>query len=341
MSSSTAPTVPSVKPESRNALLALLEWESPRSPAALAQESGLSHATVRRALRELTRDGILTLQYDSRNTDCRRSEPVGFVRYPILTVLELTESHFLWRLGDTRGGSVYAALHPRGGFLPPEDDLALLMNRVHTVLRAGVCHLPREIPLQAPVLLLPDRDGAPHMHRLTAVACRELEIIPTAVMTLREAAALELGYHPVARGTSSVLYVQDGKTTSATLLIRRQVGDTVSPLVQADHIPDLTPLLLDRIRHDPPSSAARLRSTGDFLRDLCRYLRPGCVVLETDHPIEDSLPLRQALPEGIPLLCHDHALNDPSLAHLGALRAARQALWSRMDQASARQSVLS
>ena len=330
MSSSTAPTVSSVKPESRRTLLTLLEWESPLSPAALAQGSGLSHATVRRALRELTRDGILTLQYDNRNTDCRRSEPVGFARYPVLTVLELSETHFLWRLGDTRSCSVYAALHPRGGFLPPEDDLALLMSRVHTVLRSGVCHLPREIPLQAPVLLLPNDGGDPRKHGLTAVACRELEITPTAVMTLREAATLEIGYHPTARGAGSVLYLRDGKSTSTTLLIRRQVGDRTSPLVEADHIPDLTPLLLDRIRKDPPSSSARLRSTGEFLRDLYRYLRPDCVVLETDHPVENILPLRQALPEGISLLCHDHALNSPSLAHLGALRVARQALWSKM-----------
>ena len=341
MHTQTSPSSPSVRPANRQALLELLERDAPLTPAALSQEAGLSSATVRRALRELMDDGILTLQYDKRNTDYRRAEPVGFVRYPVLTVLELTEAHFLWRLGDTRGGSVYAALHPRGGFLPPEDDLALLMSRVRTVLRSGVCHIPREIPLQAPVLLLPDGEGDPCEHRLTAVACRELEITPTAVMSLQEATALELGYHPATRKAASVLYLQDGKTTSATLLIRIGSENKAAPFTKADHVSDLTPQFLAHIRNKPPLSDARLQGTGDFLRDLLRYLHPDCVVLETDHPVENRAPLRKALPEDVALLCHDYALNSPSLAHLGALRVSRQELWKRMDQASARQSVLS
>ena len=330
MHAQSSPLPSSVKPENRQALLELLERDTPLTPAALSQETGLSIATIRRALRELTEEGILTLQYDRRNTDCRRSEPVGFVRYPVLTVLELAEAHFLWRLGDTHGGSVYAALHPRGGFLPPEDDLALLMSRVRTVLRSGTCRLPREIPLQAPVLLLPDGEGDPTKHPLTAIACRELEITPTAVMTPQEATALELGYHPTTHNASSVLYLEDGKTTSATLLVRRRLGDATAPFARADHVPDLTTPFLSHIRNHPPSSAARLQKTGDFLRDLLRYLHPDCVVLEADHPVENDTPLRQALPEGISLLCHDHALNTPSLAHLGALHVARKALWKRM-----------
>ena len=330
MHTQTSPSSPSVRPANRQALLELLERDTPLTPAALSQEAGLSSATVRRALRELMDDGILTLQYDKRNTDYRRAEPVGFVRYPVLTVLELTEAHFLWRLGDTRGGSVYAALHPRGGFLPPEDDLALLMSRVRTVLRSGTCRLPREIPLQDPVLLLPDGEGDPLKHPLTAIACRELEITPTAMMTPQEATALELGYHPATHNASSVLYLGDGKTATATLLVRRQLGDVNTPFAKADHVPDLTTPFLSHIRNHPPSSTARLSETGSFLRDLLRYLRPDCVVLEADHLVENDTPLRQALPEDISLLCHTRALNTPSLAHLGALRVARKALGKRM-----------
>ena len=330
MHAQSSPLPSSVKPENRQALLELLERDTPLTPAALSQETGLSIATVRRALRELTDAGILTLQYDRLNTDFRRAEPVGFVRYPVLTVLELAEAHFLWRLGDTRGDSVYAALHPRGGFLPPEDDLALLMSRVRTVLRSGTCRLPREIPLQAPVLLLPDGEGDPLKHPLTTMACRELEITPAAMMTMSEAVALEMSYLPATHNASSVLYLEDGKTATATLLVRRQLGDVNTPFVKADHVSDLTTPFLTHIRHHPPSSAARLSETGSFLRDLLRYLHPDCVVLETDYPIDNDAPLRQALPEGISLLCHDHALNTPSLAHLGALRVARKALWKRM-----------
>ena len=127
-----------------------------------------------------------------------------------------------------------------------------------------------------------------------------------------------------------MLYLEDGKTATATLLVRRQLGDMNTPFAKADHVPDLTTPFLTHIRHHPPSSTARLSETGSFLRDLLRYLRPDCVVLETDYPIDNDAPLRQALPEDISLLCHDHALNTPSLAHLGALRVARKALWKRM-----------
>ena len=330
MHAQSSPLPSSVKPENRQALLELLERDTPLTPAALSQETGLSIATVRRALRELTDEGILTLQYDRLNTDFRRAEPVGFVRYPVLTVLELAETHFLWRLGDTHGGSVYAALHPRGGFLPPEDDLALLMSRVRTVLRSGTCRLPREIPLQAPVLLLPDGKEDPTKHPLTAIACRDLDITPTAMMTMSEAVALEMSYLPATRSASSVLYLEDGKTATATLLVRHQLGDVNPPFAKTHHVPDLTTPFLSHIRNHPPSSTVRLQKTGDFLRDLLRYLRPDCVVLEADHPVENDTPLREALPEDISLLCHTRALNTPSLAHLGALRVARKALWKRM-----------
>ena len=65
--------------------------------------------------------------------------------------------------------------------------------------------------MQDPVLLLPDGEGDPAKHPLTAIACRELEITPTAVMTMKEAVALEMSYHPTTRGAGSALYIQDGK----------------------------------------------------------------------------------------------------------------------------------
>ena len=147
-----------VRSSSRAALLDALEYGFPVTRLRLAELTHLGETTVRRACRQLLREQVLTLSYGTNQATGRHHDRILPALHPVLPVLEITEDYLVWRLFDTRGGSVFATVRDRSGYCTPEDDLAVLMGQVTAILRAGTCGLPADVPLQPPVLLLPDGD---------------------------------------------------------------------------------------------------------------------------------------------------------------------------------------
>ena len=331
-----------VRPESRRTVLEALEHEFPTSRSRLLGLADLGAVTVRRACHQLIREEVMALKY-GRDPDSGQScDLVTFTRYPVLPVLELAETYMIWRLCDTLGGSVFATVRDRGGFYSAEDDLGILMGQVSTILKAGTCRLPGSIPLQPPVLLLPSPMNSPDISRghslsrdpeqLTTLVRRVLDETPVFVLTPEEATAHELCYHPAARGAACVLHVRFGVTVTASLLIRQTATDLTSPWIPAPYADGVSVTLNEYIHNTPAHSAARWKRVAACLGSICRLITPHLVVIETDspHPIPDSI--RAVLPPMTALQYTGYALNTPSLAHRGALRFSRRALWESMRQ---------
>ena len=315
-----------VRSSSRAAVLDTLEYEFPTSKSRLAARTGLGDTTIRRCCRQLIREGVLTLSYNADPDNGRASDLVTMARYPVLPILEITTRYMVWRLCDTRGDSVFATVRDRDGFCSPEDDLTALMGQVSTILRAGTCGLPAAVPLQAPVLLCP-ADEIQWLPMVRRVGGDE----PSFVLSPEEAAALELRYLPAIRDADAVLHVHTGEVCSVTLLHRSHADDTRSPLVPAAHAPSLRLTLRAYTDGTRPHSDAWWQRIAEFLRGLYRFITPVCVVLETDRAEEGADRLRHALPPTVKLIRAPYALNKPSLAHRGALRLPRRALWDSLE----------
>jgi hypothetical protein len=317
---------PTARADNRSAILEAMEYEFPTSKRRLIEQAGLSETTTRRIGRQLAKEGILTLVHGADPDDGRAADLVSLSRYPVLPVLEITEHRLLWRLCDTCGSSVFATIRDRSGFFPPEDDLAILLGQVSTILRADTCGMTPSVSLQPPVLLLPDKE--PYWHGLLRRALdREIPVS----LAHETAVARELRYHPHTQEADSVLCLHAGEPASVTLYHREQTGDSDSPFVPTAHASPLAETLTAYVSGCRPHSEAWWKRTADFLRDAHRFVSPACVVVETDRAGEspgDSL--RTALPPSIPLIRITCGLNTPSLAHRGALRFSRWALWEEM-----------
>jgi hypothetical protein len=180
--------------------------------------------------------------------------------------------------------------------------------------------------LQPPVLLLPAEE--PYWQ---GILRRALDREFPFVLSRETAVARELRYHPHTRTAASVLCIHAGEPASVTLYHREQAGEPGSPFVPAAHASPLTETLNAYVSGCRPHSEAWWKRIADLLRDAHRFISPACVVVETDRAGEspgDSL--RTALPPSIPLIRITCGLNTPSLAHRGALRFSRWALWEEM-----------
>lgn len=334
------PEAVTVRPESRRALLEALEYEFPTSRRRLAGLCALGEVTLRRGCRQLIREGVLTLKYGpdpDRGKPCDLITPVD---YPVLPVLEISETYMIWRLCNTLGESVFATVRDRGGFCTPEDDLHTLVGRASSILRADTCRLPKDMPLMPPVLLLPSPANKPAAtgthtlprdpNRLKALVRRVLDEDPVAVLTPEEAVAHELGYHPSARGASCVLHLRLGAVNTATLLVREHSSSPTSPLTVAPFGAEMNHTLQSTLSDLPARSAQWQSGVADFLTSVCRFITPQLVAIEAPDNVDAISALRNVLPPGVILQWTVYALNTPSLAHRGALRYARRALWESM-----------
>jgi hypothetical protein len=160
---------------------------------------------------------------------------------------------------------VFATVRDRGGFCTPEEDFATLMGQVASILRAGTCGLPAEVPLQPPVLLLPARDPA-----MEALIRREMGCEPAYTLTPEAAAAHELRYHPLTCDAASVLYIRAGENTTASLLQRADMDQPHSAFRPSPwtarlgdelhaHIRDIRPRLIS----DPEEKALFVNMNGE------------------------------------------------------------------------------
>ena len=340
------PKAVDVSPESRRAILEALEYEFPTSRQRLVRGCGLSESTFRHGYRQLIRERILALKYGPDPDSGRSCDLLTPACYPVLPVLELSETYMIWRLCSTLGESAFATVRDRGGFCSAEDDLHALMGQVSAILRAGTCHLPEDIPLQAPVLLLPSPMNTPaiiHTHtiscdadRLTALVRRVLDLPPSHVLTPEEAVAHELSYHPLTRGASCVLHVRFGVTNTATLLVRENSSHPESPLTAAPYAAEMNRTLQATLQDVSVHSTAWQSRVADFLRSVCRFITPQLVAIEAPDTIPAIPRLEEILPAQTTLQWMEYALNTPSLAHKGALRYARQVLWESMMSKSSK-----
>ena len=312
--------------ESRTKILDAMEYGFPTSKHRLEILSDMGSTTVRYAYRQLIREGVLQLEYGPDPDSGRASDLITPVRYPVLPVLEITDTHMVWRLCDTRGDSVFATVRDRDGFCSPEDDLTALIGQVSAILRAGTCGLPASVPLQAPILLCPadETQWLPMVRRVGGIE-------PSFVCPPEEAAALELRYLPAMRDADSVLLLHTGEVCSVALLHRSHADDALSPLVPATHASSLLLTLRTYTDGIRPHTAAWWQRVAEFLRDLYRFITPACVVLETDRAEEGAGRLRSVLPPSVKLIRAPYALNTPSLAHRGAMRLPRRALWDSLE----------
>ena len=315
----------------RLTLLEALEYEFPTSKSRLIARAGLCETTTRRIGRELAQEGILTLVRGADPDDGRAADLVSLSRYPSLPILEITEHRLLWRLCDTCGDSVFATIRERSGFLPPEDDLAVLLGQVAAILRADTCGLTPSVPLQPPVLLLPAEESYWH-----AVVCRALDREIPFALAHETAVAEELRYHPRTQEADSVLCLHAGETASVSLYHREQAGNLRSPFVPAAHASPLAETLTAYVDGHRPHSEAWWQRVADFLGDACRFISPACVMVETARTESPSDRLRAAIPPSATFIRTTCGLNTPSLAHRGALRFSRRALWGEMLRRSAK-----
>lgn len=310
---------------SRSAVLDAMEYDALTSRSRLCTRTGLGAATVRRACRQLIREGVMTLKYGRDPDSGAACDLVTLVRYPVLPVLEIADTYMVYRLCDTLGQSVFATVRDRGGFCTPEDDLITLMGQASAILRAGTCNLPTSIPLQPPVLLLPSKDT----HLLKSVE-RILPTAPAYILTPEAAAAHELCYHAATRDAVSILHLRIGEAESVALLTRdpSAPSDSLSPLPCAS---GLERALREHTREAPPHTKEWWLRAADFLTGLLGYITPDCIAVEIDRNGVDPAFIRACLPPSIPLVFLQYALNTPSLAHRGALRLPRRALWDRLQ----------
>ena len=339
-----APKAVNVRPESRRAILEALEYEFPTSRRRLCGLTDLGEVTFRRGCRQLIREKVLTLKYGQAPDSHKSGDLITYASYPVLPVLELSEAYMVFRLCNTLGESVFATVRDRGGFRTAEDDLCALMGQVSAIMRAGTCRLPKDIPMQPPVLLLPspmNTPATPHGHTLprdpehvASLVHRVLDETPTHILTPEEAAAHELSHHPAVRGAHCVLHMRFGVTDTATLLVRQNPSDPTSPLIPAPYAAEMNRTLRETLGGSTPHAVAWSSGMAEFLSSFCRFITPQLAVIEAPDTVPLPAGLSNHLPAQTTFLWLPYALNTPSLAHRGALRFSRRTLWESMRSQS-------
>ena len=329
-----------VRPQSRAAVLDALEYEFPTSRQRLLAATELGAVTLRHACRQLTRERVTALKYGQDPDTHHACDLITWARYPVLPVLELSDAYMIWRLCDTLGESVFATVRDRGGFRTAEDDLAILMGQVSTVLNAGTCGLSTVVPMQPPVLLKPSpmnsdfsattSDLPRDADALLTLVRRVLDHTPAFILTPEEATAHELRYLPALRQASCVLHIRLGVSDTATLLSRQIANDVTSPWIPAPYATGLSEALRQSIQGAARHSAIQWSRVAEFVSAFGRFLSPDCIVLETDDPRPQPDRIQAVLPSRTSFFCMSYALNTPSLAHRGALRLSRRVLWDSM-----------
>lgn len=321
------PALVRVRTTSRAAVLDALEYGPLLSRADLAERVDLGDTALRHAIRQLSHEGVLTPQ------SSRIGATISVARYSVLPVWEITPRRMVWRLCDTLGKSVFATVRDRGKFRSIEDDFTALMGQASTILGAGTCGLPKDIPLQPAVLLCPDGVDFPSLPLL-----RPLMTLPTAdILSTETAVAHELPYLPAMENVESLLHIHAGDDNpdvglpQITLFTRRVAGDLQSPFVPAPTAPDFRQALSDYVGDQTPYTATWWSRLAAFLGDLCRFVRISRVILEIDRPQDHASAIRAPLPSHVKLIRVRYALNTPPLAHRGALRINRRLLWDNLE----------
>lgn len=318
-----------VRSASRGAILDAMEYEFPTSKHRLADRTGLGDTTVRRACRQLSRERVMALKYGKDPDSGIAADLVTFARYPVLPILEITRAYMVWRLMDTRGGSVFATVRDRGGFCTPEDDLITLMGQARTIIKAGTCGLPADVPLQPPVLILPAREAS-----MAGLVGRVVDAKPFCVLTPEAASAHELRFFAATHNAASVLYIRAGENCTVSLLQRANMDDLQSPFRPSPWTSGLSACLEEASIDLRPHTLAWWKAIAAFLTDCCRILTPEAILVESDKVLPDPRLLRNAIPSSIRFIHRTYALNTPSLAHQGAMRLTRRALWDSMESES-------
>ena len=318
-----------VRASSRAATLDALEYGPRLTRSDLTELTELGETTLRHAVRQLSREGVLTSE-----SRCNAA-PVSVARYAALPVLDITPHRMTWRLCDTLGGSVFATVRERGLFRSPEDDLIALMGQVSTILSAGTCGLSHRIPLQPPVLICPDGEHNESLPSLLPL----MSPPPDRILSPEEAVAEELPYLSATRESEVVLHIRTGEATreslglQVTLFSRLAAHERSGPFVPSPVVSDLAQSLRPYLGSHPSYTAAWWKQVAAFLGDLSRFIRLSCVVVEVDRPQEHAAVLRSTLPADVKLARIRYAHNTPPLSHRGALRIIRRALWDRMEGA--------
>lgn len=321
------PSVPAPSPKSVGAdrcrlspehtLMELVERHGPLSRSRAATLFPMSESTLRRASAVLLRGGLLTLRYSEDSPLKGKEDLLDFARFGPIEMLEVTPTRLHWRMAHPRE-LLHTLTRERNPFLPLEEDLLLLMSQTASFVRQGE---PR-----SPLLMLPlgETDGE------TAQAVRRA-LHPAAIMTPEEAAALELSYAPATADYGDLLLIHDGEEPVASLLHRRSTEERFMTL---PYTQSLTQALRAAIRHTPADTPDRAEAIASYPAELCRYLRPACVV--TELPASAAHTPKTSLPPDVPRLTFTYSYATPSLSHKGALRLGRQILWkSRLNELSA------
>jgi hypothetical protein len=304
--------------------LELMERHGPLSRAHAAALSDMSESTLRRVSAQLIREGLLSLRYGAEGPDRPKGDLLSLSRFGLLTVTEITPAHLSHRVSDTRGESLLAVTRERNPFLPLEEDIRLLLSRTTSPIPLRGQESLTVLP---PILLLP----AEGMSEGSVIPLRRV-LSPAAILTAEEAAARELTYAPAADGHRDLLYIRDGDTPLASLLLRSTPSGAFTP---SPYTHSLTASLARHLADTPKGSPARAHRIGAYLQGLLQYLSPACVAIESEqYPLPADI-LRAELPDRIPLLTHTASHSTPSLPQSGALRLARRLLWTlRLSQVS-------
>ena len=166
---------------------------------------------------------------------------------------------------------------------------------------------------------------------MISVVHKRLDVPPSRCITSEEASATEMRYLPEGRDARSVLHLRTGEVCSVMILTRANADDLRSPFVPSPWAAGLGQTLQSYTKGCYPLTINWWKQVAVFLRDLCRFVCPDCAVVEFDRDHTVSRLLRSALPSTVKLVRVNYALNTPSLAHRGALRLTRRAMWDSME----------
>ena len=316
-----------VRPETRAALLSALEHTPPLTRRDLEALTSLSPVTLRHACEALCREGILIRTAGQDPESGHACDLFSPVRAPILPLIELTDTHLLWRLFDTWGNPVATIPRERSTMHTLEDDVEYLFGRICALYPDSEA-LASAPPPCAPVLLT----ASPEAAYAEALIRRIWGHAPCLTLSPAEAAGQELSYHPLTGEDTCLLYWHIGTEVSGALLVR---SNTDSPFFPSPHTADLSRALAAYVGNALPLSSPHTAGLAACLSDLSRFISLDHVVL--DFPAHADENARTAVEKAChlgarPPLCFPASPGDPSLAHRGAIRLLRRALWaSRSD----------
>lgn len=305
-------------------VLAAMEPSHPLPLRGLAEVTGLSPSTIARAVAELTAWGILA---EDEGTDplsgrpCRVILPAPVAVLPVLAVSMAHGQAIASDLAAHTLGTASVELDPA---LPPEEGLRMLCRRAMPLLRG--CAAATGLSVCAPILLT-DRAEAYSAEAVTDT----LGLSPLVAVGYGEAVAAALPCQPISPKAASLLHVHGGDRRVTLLTGQEGEGWRVSPLGSR-----LTQALA-RYTDGARSPDALRKGAARFLKELCAFLSPDCILAEDPtgvlpSPAEATL----LLPDGTAWIRREADERGIPLAVLGALITGRRLLWEKILSERAR-----